>query len=92
MLAQSSFHRADQRFLNGFELGLQGGIHHPDLRGSGLEAQMVGWVPGAPKSVQTVSSPDRVDALVWLVREMLYPEAKTPKQSSRTKSKMSSWT
>lgn len=67
-------------------------IHHPDLRGSGLEAQMVGWVPGAPKSVQTVSSPDRVDALVWLVREMLYPEAKTPKQSSRTKSKMSSWT
>ena len=66
-------------------------IHHPYLRGAGLEAQMVGWVPGAPKSVQTVSSPDRVDALVWLISELQYPGAGHPKKSSRTKSKMSSW-
>lgn len=66
-------------------------VHSDELKGSKLEAQMVGWVPGAPKSQQTVNSPDRVDALVWMVSEMLYPKEKTVRQTSRTKSKLSSW-
>lgn len=66
-------------------------VHVDDLKGGKLEAQMVGWVPGAPKSQQTVNSPDRVDALVWMVSEMLYPQGSQVRQTSRTKSKLSSW-
>jgi hypothetical protein len=49
--------------------------HSEELKGGELEAQMVGWVPGAPKSESGVQSPDRVDALVWLLRGLLYPTA-----------------
>lgn len=44
-------------------------VHAEGLRGGRLEAQMVGWVPGQ----RGQKSPDRVDALAWLVREFLFP-------------------
>lgn len=52
-------------------------VHHPDLAGGKLEAQQVSWVPGAPKALTGVKSPDRIDALAWVVREMFYGAATT---------------
>lgn len=43
----------------------QGKVHHVGLL-PGLEDQLCGWVPGEPGP-----SPDRLDALVWLVTELL---------------------
>lgn len=42
--------------------------HDPVLQGKRLETQMCSWVPGVG------ASPDRVDAVVWLVRNLLYRE------------------
>ena len=50
-------------------------VHADELRGGELEAQMVGWIPGAKKAETGVKSPDRVDALVWLCRGLLYPNS-----------------
>jgi phage terminase large subunit-like protein len=43
--------------------------HLAGLRSGKLEAQMTSWIPGT-----TSKSPDRVDALVWLVRHLLFRE------------------
>lgn len=47
----------------------------PSIIGGELEAQMVGWIPGRKTGRKTdgVQSPDRVDALVWVLRGLLYP-------------------
>lgn len=50
-------------------------VHSPSLAGGDLESQMVSWVPGTPKAESGVKSPDRVDALVWVCRGLLYPES-----------------
>lgn len=42
--------------------------HLVELRSGPLENQMVSWIPGVGKS------PDRLDALVWLVRNLLWQE------------------
>lgn len=49
--------------------------HSTDLLGGELEAQMVGWIPGARKKESGIQSPDRVDALVWCLRGLLYPDS-----------------
>lgn len=43
--------------------------HLSGLRSGKLEAQMTSWIPG-----MTSKSPDRVDAVVWLVRHLLFRE------------------
>lgn len=70
--------------------------HAEALRGGGLEAQMVGWIPGAKKSESGVQSPDRVDALTWVLRGLLYPSSidqfsKTPDPVPNRVSKLSAW-
>ncbi|WP_394649453.1 terminase large subunit domain-containing protein [uncultured Deinococcus sp.] len=52
----------------------QGKVHHLNVL-TDLEGQATGWVPGAGKS------PDRVDALVWALTElMIEPEPQRPPQ------------
>lgn len=46
----------------------QGRVHHVGVH-DGLEGQMTSWVPGEGKS------PDRVDALVWAIWELLLDKA-----------------
>ena len=41
-------------------------LHLLELRSGAMEAQMTSWVPGVG------SSPDRLDAAVWLVRNLLF--------------------
>lgn len=45
-------------------------LHNPNLRDGSLEAQMTSWIPGVKNG--DVQSPDRVDALVWLIRHLLF--------------------
>jgi hypothetical protein len=45
-------------------------IHDLTLKGGSLEAQLCSWVP------RKGDSPDRLDALVWLVRHLLYGDGK----------------
>lgn len=59
--------------------------HIEHLRGSKLEAQMVGWVPGQGKS------PDRVDAVVWLGTALLYPQATKKAKPATAREKLMSW-
>jgi phage terminase large subunit-like protein len=63
-------------------------LHGPLLRDSGLEAQMASWVPGDRMSVR---SPDRVDALVWLVIHLLFRKGQTGAVRSDAKGKLQSW-
>lgn len=49
-------------------------IHDLALKGGTLEAQLTSWVPRRPTA--TMPSPDRLDALVWLVRHLLYGDGK----------------
>jgi len=47
-----------------------GKVHHSSLLRSGsLEAQLTSWAPGISRE-----SPDRLDAVVWLVRHLLFAE------------------
>lgn len=62
--------------------------HGPLMLDSGLEAQMVAWVPGDKRSVP---SPDRVDALVWMVRELLFKVTAGPAPRSAAKEQLSTW-
>lgn len=41
-------------------------VHLIDLRSGAMEAQMTSWIPGDGKS------PDRLDAMVWVERNLLY--------------------
>lgn len=71
-------------------------VHADGLAGGELEAQMVGWIPGAKAKDTVVKSPDRVDALVWTVRGLLYPGEidnfnKAVKSSSTVVDAMRSW-
>lgn len=61
--------------------------HAPDVRDTPLEAQMTSWVPGDRMSVR---SPDRVDALVWLVQNLLF-RAGGSEVRSEARSKLGSW-
>lgn len=49
-------------------------IHDLTLKGGTLEAQLTSWVPR--RASATTPSPDRLDALVWLVRHLLYGDGK----------------
>lgn len=42
-------------------------VHSLELRSGSLEAQLTSWVPGSGDA-----SPDRLDAAVWLVRNLLF--------------------
>ena len=64
--------------------------HLPALRDGALEAQMTSWVPGVtPKS----ESPDRVDALVWGIRHLLFGDGVVGggRQTAKTRNSLSSW-
>ncbi len=62
--------------------------HLESLRSGKLEAQMTSWIPG-----QTSKSPDRVDALVWLVRHLLWREGDVVEyHTSSARSKLSTAT
>jgi hypothetical protein len=62
--------------------------HGPLLRDSGLEAQMASWVPGDRMSVR---SPDRVDALVWLVIGLMFRKPPSSAVRSDAKRNLQSW-
>ena len=62
--------------------------HGPLLADSGLESQMVAWVPGDKRSVP---SPDRVDALVWMVQEAMFKVSSGPPARSAAKEQLSTW-
>jgi hypothetical protein len=49
--------------------------HDLALKGGALEAQLTSWVPR--RNTATIQSPDRLDALVWLVRHGLWNEGKS---------------
>jgi hypothetical protein len=55
-------------------------VHAPQLLGSGLEAQACSWIPGDKHSI--AKSPDRVDALVWLVQHLLFGKGGTQARTS----------
>ena len=62
-------------------------VHSVELKSTRLEQQMVSWVPGGGR---TQDSPDRVDALVWALREFLYlPERK--EKPSNVVQQLSQW-
>lgn len=63
-------------------------VHGPLLQGSKLEDQQVGWIPGDKRSIK---SPDRVDALVWMVANLLFGKGTKPTRSVG-KEQLSSWT
>jgi len=64
-------------------------VHSYAVRGGRLEAQMVGWVP---EKARPKTSPDRVDALVHALRELLYPEgAPSPKRPRGASEQLSQW-
>ena len=67
-------------------------MHGPLVRDSELEAQMASWVPGDKLSVKH-GSPDRVDALVWLVQHLLFKQGSGGpiRTTTRTRDRMSSW-
>lgn len=50
-------------------------IHDLTVRSGPMEAQMTSWVPGQ-KTPGGSKSPDRLDALVWLVRHLLFGDGK----------------
>jgi hypothetical protein len=49
--------------------------HDLTLKGGRLENQLTSWVPRRPTA--KIPSPDRLDALVWLVRHLLWNEGKS---------------
>ena len=67
-------------------------MHGPLVRDSKLEAQMTSWIPGDKLSIES-KSPDRVDALVWLLLHLLWKRGAggRTESSSRVKEKMASW-
>lgn len=54
-------------------------VHLASVRSGKLEAQMTSWIPGVGSG-----SPDRVDALVWLVRHLLFREGDVVEYHSGT--------
>lgn len=59
--------------------------HLAGIRSGKLEAQMTSWIPGVGSG-----SPDRVDALVWLVRHLLFREGDVVEyHTSSARSKLS---
>jgi phage terminase large subunit-like protein len=54
----------------------QGRVHHVGLFPR-LEEQMLEWTPDAPKS------PDRLDALVWAVTDLLLDQPKRQRRGVR---------
>jgi hypothetical protein len=49
--------------------------HDLTIKGGRLESQLTSWVPRRPTT--KIPSPDRLDALVWLVRHLLWNEGKS---------------
>lgn len=49
--------------------------HDLTLKGGRLESQLTSWVPRRPTT--KIPSPDRLDALVWLVRHLLWGEGRS---------------
>ncbi|MFZ4431602.1 MAG: LAGLIDADG family homing endonuclease [Microthrixaceae bacterium] len=49
-------------------------VHTMGLRSGKLEAQLTSWIPGPRAAGGSNFSPDRLDAVVWLVRHMLFRE------------------
>jgi phage terminase large subunit-like protein len=66
-------------------------VHHPDLAGGGLEGQQTSWVPKGSSAVSGVKSPDRIDALGWMVREFLYAHIYNEDGAGRRKQSLSSF-
>lgn len=66
-------------------------VHDLTLKGGRLENQLTSWVPRRP--TVKIPSPDRLDALVWLVRHLLWNEGRsatyrTPRSTSSVASMM----
>ncbi len=64
-------------------------VHAKGLIGDRLEAQLCSWVPGQGKRGD---SPDRLDALVYALRALLYPPTEgEARQSKGVKKKLQGW-
>jgi len=65
--------------------------HFMDLRDGALEAQMASWIPGLKQA--GIRSPDRVDALVWACRHLIFGDGIVGggKTTGRTKQSLTAW-